>query len=103
MSEFYTKIAAKIISNAEERSLFNGIDDNIREEIGSEWRKIVVDELAPLEAALNAEREKGKALAEALSSIAEGCSFPEDDVQRACRDRARQALAAYRAESGEGV
>lgn len=32
-------------------------------------------------------------LLEALKSIAEGCSFPEDDVQRACRDRARAAIA----------
>jgi hypothetical protein len=30
---------------------------------------------------------------EALRAIAEGCSFPEDDVQRACRDRAREAIA----------
>jgi hypothetical protein len=29
----------------------------------------------------------------ALKAIAEGCSFPADDVQRACRDRARAAIA----------
>ena len=29
----------------------------------------------------------------ALQAIAEGCSFPEDDVQRAIRDRARAAIA----------
>jgi hypothetical protein len=29
----------------------------------------------------------------ALQAIAEGCSFPEDDVQRAVRDRARAAIA----------
>lgn len=29
----------------------------------------------------------------ALQAIAEGCSFPEDDVQRAVRDRARSAIA----------
>lgn len=28
----------------------------------------------------------------ALKSIAEGCSFPENDVQRAIRDRARAAI-----------
>jgi len=32
-------------------------------------------------------------LVKALEDIAEGCSFPEDDVQRAVRDRARAALA----------
>lgn len=31
-------------------------------------------------------------LQEALEAIAEGCSFPENDVQRAIRDRARAAL-----------
>lgn len=31
-------------------------------------------------------------LRKALRDIAEGCSFPEDDVQRAVRDRARAAL-----------
>lgn len=30
---------------------------------------------------------------EALKAIAEGCSFPDDDVQRAIRDRARAAIA----------
>lgn len=29
----------------------------------------------------------------ALNAIAEGCSFPENDVQRAIRDRARAAIA----------
>lgn len=28
----------------------------------------------------------------ALAAIAEGCSFPADDVQRAVRDRARAAI-----------
>ena len=37
-------------------------------------------------------RERAEARA-ALESIAEGCSFPADDVQRAIRDRARAALA----------
>lgn len=38
----------------------------------------------------------------ALEAIAEGCSFPADDVQRACRDRARAAIAKARpAEPGE--
>lgn len=32
-------------------------------------------------------------LLEALQAIAEGCSFPENDVQRAIRDRARAAIA----------
>ncbi len=32
-------------------------------------------------------------LVAALESIAEGCSFPADDVQKAIRDRARTALA----------
>jgi hypothetical protein len=32
-------------------------------------------------------------LLEALRAIAEGCSFPADDVQRAVRDRARTAIA----------
>jgi hypothetical protein len=32
-------------------------------------------------------------LLEALMAIAEGCSFPADDVQRAIRDRARTAIA----------
>ena len=41
-------------------------------------------------ARLRAQRD---ALAAALRSIAEGCSFPSDDVQRAVRDRARAALA----------
>jgi hypothetical protein len=31
-------------------------------------------------------------LRKALESIAEGCSFPDDGVQRAIRDRARAAL-----------
>jgi hypothetical protein len=30
---------------------------------------------------------------EALKAMAEGCSFPADDVQRAIRDRARAAIA----------
>lgn len=33
------------------------------------------------------------AMLEALKAIAEGCSFPEDAVQRAVRDRARAAIA----------
>lgn len=39
---------------------------------------------------LTRERDEARA---ALESIAEGCSFPADDVQRAIRDRARAALA----------
>ena len=35
---------------------------------------------------------RSKRFEEALKAIAEGCSFPEDDVQRAVRDRARAAL-----------
>ena len=37
-------------------------------------------------------------MAEALRRIEEGCSFPEDNVQRACRDVARAALAKARGE-----
>lgn len=48
---------------------------------------------AELQAESAAERRKVGALREALAAIAEGCSFPADDVQRAVRDRARAALA----------
>ncbi len=36
--------------------------------------------------------QHNRMLVEALKSIERGCSFPEDDIQRAIRDRARQAL-----------
>jgi hypothetical protein len=35
----------------------------------------------------------------ALEAIAEGCSFPADDVQRAVRDRARAAIAKAKGEA----
>ena len=37
-------------------------------------------------------------LLEALECIAYGCSFPEDAVQRACRDRANEAIRKARGE-----
>ena len=37
--------------------------------------------------------EQREELRDALRDISEGCSFPEDDVQRAVLDRARAALA----------
>jgi len=36
--------------------------------------------------------ERIKVLEDALRRIEEGCSFPEDEVQKACRDAARAAL-----------
>lgn len=47
-------------------------------------------------------RAEVEALRTALKSIAEGCSFPSDDVQRAVRDRARAALAQIEQEKANG-
>ena len=62
-----------------------------REEAGDIMLGIVFDTFAALETA-NAE------LLEALECIAYGCSFPEDAVQRACRDRANKAIRKARGE-----
>lgn len=46
----------------------------------------------PLENQVVAALYEIERLRAALTAIEQGCSFPEDDVQRAVRDRARQAL-----------
>jgi hypothetical protein len=40
--------------------------------------------------------EQMQPVVEALQSIREGCSFPQNDVQKAIRDRSREALDHYR-------
>jgi len=37
-------------------------------------------------------KTRNEALEKALQDIAEGCSFPDNEVQKAIRDRARDAL-----------
>ena len=50
------------------------------------------DELAKAEKEIETLKAANERLRIVLGNIAEGCSFPEDDVQRAVRDAARQAL-----------
>lgn len=44
----------------------------------------------------SAHEARVKPLVEALECLELGCSFPSDDLQRAVRDRCRQALEAFR-------
>lgn len=66
----------------------NGIDMDAQQAAAIEKAKFIVR-------ACNAHEEMLKA----LMAIAEGCSFPADIVQRACRDRARSAIAAAKGET----
>ena len=61
----------------------------------SAWMDAKVEaekELEKVRKELTTSQESERRMAEALKSIREGCSFPSDEVQKAIRDRAEQAL-----------